>query len=146
MGITKKDILRYKQTKEEFYQERKKKANIIIDKEYCEFEEGKYGEYLSGIYVTIDKIRQGKIYCKRMVIDVILLIIGVILMKSSWTPFLNIDFSPILIIALLGILFIRIVIGLFNVGKIIIYLDYTFAKLKDKLNIRKLWDNLWKYF
>ena len=130
-------IIDYEIEKNKFYKNRNKKIEVIIDDEYCEYEEKKYGDDLTVIYQGLDKIRSGKEYLKSISIMLLTLLSGGALHIFQFKNGINTNsFLFNLNSILLSMLIIYFIGKLVQISKYKEYIRYVCERLK--INLRNI--------
>lgn len=129
MKIDVHNIIEYEIHKKDFYKNRNEKIGAVITNEYCEYEELKYGNSLTEIYIGLNKIREGKEFLEKHLKHMFWVVFGVTLIsliqyffkENVYNLFFNIGIIVPLVVIMLTII---------NIKKYWLYLKYAYFKNK----------------
>lgn len=127
MKINVHNIVEYELHKEDFYKNRNEKIEAVITKEYCEYEELKYGNNLTEIYIGLSKITEGKYFFKKHLKHMVLITIIMILISLVQYFFkeniCNLLFNIGIILPL-----VIVTLTVINIKKYWLFLKYLYFK------------------
>lgn len=121
------NIIEYEINKVNFYKNRDETIEAIITDAYCIYEEIKYGDKLTEIYMGLSKIREGKEYLKKQLKHMFLILFAITLFTLTknfiYKSIYNIA-NMLCIVALM----LEILLSVAKVKKYWLFLKYVYLK------------------